>query len=65
MQVNTDSNTRQRDLCHTDAFITSIGQMALSSDYGVQQMTAEDGFQLDSNVSTSRLSSISRTRSTC
>ena len=55
LDVNTDSNTRQRDLCHTDAFITSIGQMALSSDYGVQQMTAEDGFQLDSNVSTSRL----------
>ena len=50
LDVNTDSNTRQRDLCHTDAFITSIGQMALSSDYGVQQMTAEDGFQLDSNI---------------
>lgn len=43
LDVNTDSNTRQRDLCHTDAFITSLGQMALSSDYGVQQMTAEDG----------------------
>ena len=29
---------------------TSLGQMALSSDYGVQQMTAEDAFQLDSNI---------------
>ena len=50
LDVNTDSNTRQRDLCHTDAFITSLGQMALSSEYGVQQMTAEDAFQLDSNI---------------
>jgi alpha-L-rhamnosidase len=50
LDVNTDSNTRQRDLCHTDAYITSLGQMALSNNYGVQQMTAEDGFQLDSNI---------------
>ena len=50
LDVNTDSNTRQRDLCHTDAFITAIGQLALSSEYGVSQMTAEDGFQLDSNI---------------
>ena len=50
LDVNTDSNTRQRDLCHTDAYITTIGQLALSDDYGVQQMTAEDGFQLDSNI---------------
>eukprot|EP01052_Picozoa_sp_SAG31_P006243 SAG31_NODE_285_length_18479_cov_9.871980_8_plen_97_part_00 len=50
LDVNTDSNTRQRDLCHTDAYITGIGQLALSSDLGVSQMTAEDGFQLDSNI---------------
>ena len=50
LDVNTDSNTRQRDLCHTDAYITGIGQLALSSDYGVSQMTAEDAFQLDSNI---------------
>jgi hypothetical protein len=50
LDVNTDSNVRQRDLCHTDAYITGIGQLALSSDYGVSQMTAEDAFQLDSNI---------------
>ena len=27
LDINTDSNTRQRDLCHTDAFITSLGQV--------------------------------------
>ena len=50
LDVNTDSNTRQRDLCHTDAYITGIGQLSLSSEYGVSQMTAEDGFQADSNI---------------
>ena len=39
LDVNTDSNTRQRDLCHTDAYITGIGQLALSSEYGVSQVT--------------------------
>jgi hypothetical protein len=34
LDINTDSNTRQRDLCHTDAFITTLGQLALSNDYG-------------------------------
>ncbi len=50
LDVNADSNTRQRDLCHTDAYITGLGQLALSSEYGVSQMTAEDAFQLDSNI---------------
>jgi alpha-L-rhamnosidase len=50
LDINTDSNTRQRDLCHTDAYITGIGQLSLSSEYGVSQMTAEDGFQQDSNI---------------
>ena len=50
LDVNTDSNTRQRDLCHTDAFITGLGQLALTNSTGVVAMTAEDGFQLDSNV---------------
>lgn len=50
LDVNTDSNTRQRDFCATDAFITGVGQLAISSDYGMPAMTAQDGFQLDSNI---------------
>ena len=46
LDINTDSNTRQRDLCHTDAFITSIGQLALSNSTGIAAATAADGFQV-------------------
>ena len=50
LDVFTDSNTRQRDLCHTDAFIASLGALALSDEYGVAAATAADGFQVDSNI---------------
>jgi hypothetical protein len=52
LDVNVDSNTRQRDFCATDAYayITGLGQLALSSDYGVQTMAAIDGLQVDSNI---------------
>jgi hypothetical protein len=50
LDVNVDSNTRQRDLCHTDAFITSLGQMALSNEHSVATMTTQNGFMLDSNI---------------
>lgn len=50
LDVNVDSNTRQRDFCATDAFITGLGQLAISSDYGMPAMTAINGFQLDSNI---------------
>ena len=33
-----------------DAFITSMGQLALSSDYGTVKITGMDGFQVDSNI---------------
>ena len=48
LDVNVDSNTRQRDFCATDAFITGIGQLAISNDYGIPAMTAANGFQVDS-----------------
>ena len=50
LDVNVDSNTRQRDLCHLDAFITSLGQMSLSNEYGVATMTTQNGFMQDSNI---------------
>jgi hypothetical protein len=40
LDVNVDSNTRQRDFCATDAFITGVGQLALSSDYGMPYVHA-------------------------
>ena len=50
LDIDVDSNTRQRDFCATDAFITGLGQLAISSDYGVAAMTTIDGFQVDSNI---------------
>ena len=50
LDIDVDSNTRQRDFCATDAYITGLGQLAISSDYGVAAMTAIDGFQIDSNI---------------
>ena len=50
LDIDVDSNTRQRDFCATDAFITGLGQLAISSDYGVAFMTSIDGFQIDSNI---------------
>ena len=50
LDLNTDSNTRQRDLCHTDAFITSLGQLSISNEPGIATMTTSDAFQLDSNI---------------
>ena len=50
LDVNVDSNTRQRDFCATDAYITGLGQLAISSDYGMPTMTATNGFQVDSNI---------------
>eukprot|EP00039_Didymoeca_costata_P008725 m.115456 g.115456 ORF g.115456 m.115456 type:complete len:887 (-) comp14206_c1_seq1:419-3079(-) len=50
LDVNTDSNTRQRDLCHTDAFITALGQLSISNEYGLPKATAMDAFQVDSNI---------------
>ena len=50
LDVDVDSNTRQRDFCATDAYVTILGQLALSSDYGVAGMTAVNGFMVDSNI---------------
>jgi alpha-L-rhamnosidase len=50
LDVNVDSNTRQRDFCATDAYITGLGQLALSSEPGVASMTTINGFMLDSNI---------------
>ena len=50
LDVNTDSNTRQRDLCHLDAFITSLAQLSISNEPGTATMTTMDAFQLDSNI---------------
>lgn len=50
LDVNTDFNARQRDLCHMDAFITSIGQLAISNNHAVVRVTGMDAFQVDSNI---------------
>ena len=50
LDINTDSNTRQRDLCHIDAYITAMGQYAISNASGVQFATAMDALQVDSNI---------------
>ena len=50
LDVNTDSNVRQRDLCHTDAFIAGLGQLAISDSHGTVGITAADGYQIDSNI---------------
>lgn len=50
LDLNTDSNTRQRDLCHIDAFITSLGQYSISDELQIQWQTAVDAFQYDSNI---------------
>ena len=50
LDIDVDSNTRQRDFCATDAYITGLGQLAISSDYGVAGMTAINGFMVDSNI---------------
>jgi hypothetical protein len=50
LDIDVDSNTRQRDFCATDAFITGLGQLAISSVYGVAAMTSIDGYQIDSNI---------------
>jgi hypothetical protein len=47
LDIDVDSNTRQRDFCATDAYITGLGQLSISSDYGVAAMTAIDGYQID------------------
>ena len=46
LDVDVDSNTRQRDFCATDDYVTGLGQLAISSDYGVATMTAINGFQV-------------------
>ena len=40
-QVNTDSNTRQRDNCEMDAFITAMGQFSISTSVRLQRRTFE------------------------
>ena len=50
LDVNVDSNTRQRDFCATDAYVTGLGQLSISNDYGIPSMTTQNGFQIDSNI---------------
>eukprot|EP00035_Acanthoeca_spectabilis_P031454 m.14156 g.14156 ORF g.14156 m.14156 type:complete len:993 (+) comp4760_c0_seq1:3-2981(+) len=50
LDLNTDSNTRQRDLCHIDAYIAALGQWSVSNASGVQYSTAADALQPDSNI---------------
>jgi alpha-L-rhamnosidase len=50
LDINVDSQTRQRDLCHIDALITAQEQYAIfpSGDYALQRRTFRDAFANDS-----------------
>ena len=52
LDINVDSQTRQRDLCHVDAFITNAAQYAIfpAQDASVQARTARAAFQLSSGI---------------
>ena len=52
LDINVDSQTRQRDLCHVDAFITNAAQYAIfpAQDASVQARTARAAFQLSSTI---------------
>lgn len=52
LDINVDSQTRQRDLCHVDAAITNAEQYAVfpSGDNTLQRKTAMDAFGNDSNI---------------
>ena len=41
LDVNTDSNTRQRDNCEMDAFIAAMGQFSISASVQLQRRTFE------------------------
>ena len=41
LDVNTDSNTRQRDNCMIDAFVAAMGQFALTGEVELQRRTLE------------------------
>ena len=51
LDINVDSRTRQRDMCHLDAFITNQEQYAIfpPGDYTIQQRTALFAFSNDSS----------------
>jgi Galactose binding lectin domain/Bacterial alpha-L-rhamnosidase 6 hairpin glycosidase domain len=55
VDINVDSRTRQRDLCHIDAAITAEEQYYTFSpnDYGLQRRTARNSFANDSGIWTS------------
>ena len=52
LDVNTDSNTRQRDNCMIDAFIAAMGQFSVSKAVQIQRRTLEyamtNGYNFDS-----------------
>lgn len=50
LDINVDSQTRQRDLCHIDALITGHEQYAVFpvGDYAIQKRTFRDAFANDS-----------------
>ncbi len=52
LDINVDSQTRQRDLCHIDALITGLEQYAVFPplDYGIQRRTFLDAFGNDSAI---------------
>ena len=52
LDINVDSQTRQRDLCHVDAYITAAAQYAVfpANDASVQARTARAAFQLSSSI---------------
>lgn len=52
LELNVDSQTRQRDLCHIDALITGAEQFAVfaTGDYGIQARTFRDAFGNDSAI---------------
>lgn len=52
LDINVDSQTRQRDLCHVDAYITNAGQAAVfpARDTSVVTRTARAAFQVSSSL---------------